>query len=122
MLRTDEMTDDAAAAWYFDQAAEVETIPSQAFVYRDEHAATEALAAYQEVVGQCVSWQMGAGTAGYTFDVHQEVFDTAVGDESVARIQTTTMIRYPDVPASSTYWVTAKVGPSIVQLTIGRGH
>lgn len=116
-LRTEEMTDQAGAGWYFDQAAEVEAITSQAFVYRNEQAAATALAAYRDVVEQCVSWQMGAGTAGYTFQEGQEPFDAAVGDESVALVQTTAMVRYPDVPASSSYWVSARVGASIVQVT-----
>ncbi|MHC6214687.1 hypothetical protein [Rhodococcus ruber] len=115
------MTDQAGAAWSFDQAAEVEAITSQAFVYRDEQAAARVLAAYRDVVERCVSWQMGAGTVGYSFREEQQVFDAAVGDESVARMQTTTMVRYPDVPASSSYWVSARVGASIVQVTYRPG-
>lgn len=72
-LRTDEMTDQAGAAWSFDQAAEVEAITSQAFVYRDEQAAATALAAYRDVVERCVPWQMGAGATGYTFEVTREL-------------------------------------------------
>ena len=121
MLRTDEMIDQAGAGWYFDQAAEVEAITSQAFVYRDEQAAATALAAYRDVVEQCVFWQMGAGTAGYTFGMSQEPFDAVVGDEAVARMQTTAMVRYPDVPASSSYWVSARVGSLIVQITYRPG-
>ncbi|MCK8671620.1 hypothetical protein M1M07_10880 [Rhodococcus sp. HM1] len=120
-LRTEEMTDQAGAGWYFDQAAEVEAITSQAFVYRNEQAAATALAAYRAVVERCVSWQMGAGAAGYTFQEGQELFDAAVGDESVALMQTTAMVRYPDAPASSSYWVSARVGATIVQVTYRPG-
>ncbi|NCL77983.1 MULTISPECIES: hypothetical protein [unclassified Rhodococcus (in: high G+C Gram-positive bacteria)] len=90
-------------------------------MYRDEQAAATALAAYRDVVERCVSWQMGAGAAGYTFDVIQKTLDAAVGDESVARMQTTAMVRYPDAPASSSYWVSARTGTSIVQVTYRPG-
>ncbi|NKV12448.1 hypothetical protein GS909_18645 [Rhodococcus hoagii] len=75
MLRTSDMTDQAGAAWYFEQAAEVEAITSQAFVYRDEQAAAAALAAYHDVVGRCVSWQMGSARSGYAYQEDQELFD-----------------------------------------------
>ncbi|NKR90460.1 hypothetical protein GS894_24225 [Rhodococcus hoagii] len=86
VLRTSDMTDQAGAAWYFEQAAEVEAITSQAFVYRDEQAAAAALAAYHDVVGRCVSWQMGSARSGYAYQEDQELFDAPVGDGSVARV------------------------------------
>ncbi|NKU99289.1 hypothetical protein GS889_18475, partial [Rhodococcus hoagii] len=80
MLRTSDMTDQAGAAWYFEQAAEVEAITSQAFVYRDEQAAAAALAAYHDVCRPVWSWQMGSARSGYAYQEDQELFDAPVGD------------------------------------------
>lgn len=121
MLRTAALRDEAAAGWSFDAAAEVEAITSQVFVYSDERAAETALAAYREVTGRCMSWQMGTNRSGYAFQHDQGLFDAPIATESVARTETTSMISYPDVPAAALHWVSARSGSTIVQVTYRPG-
>lgn len=120
-LRTPDMLDTAGASWHFDQAAEGESITSQAFVYRDERAATTALAAYRDVVSRCTSWRAGPDPARLGFQQIQEPFEVPVGAESVARALTVTLISAPDIPPSTLFWVASRVGSSIVQVTFHGG-
>ncbi|MDV8015949.1 sensor domain-containing protein [Rhodococcus sp. IEGM 1241] len=121
ILRSAGMTDMAGASWTFDAAAEVETISSQAFVYPDAAAATAALASYRDLVGRCTSWQSVLTSKGYTYAETQEMFDASVGEESVARQTGTSHVRLTDLPTFRMYWVTSRVGQTIVQVTYRPG-
>lgn len=120
-LRTGTMTDKAGAAWTFDAAAQVETISSQSFVYTDAASATAALASYRDIASRCTSWQSVVTEKGYTYAETQELFDAPAGEESVARQGRTSLIRYPDILTGPVYWVTSRVGQSIVQITYSPG-
>lgn len=121
ILRNADMTDMAGASWTFDAAAEVETISSQAFVYPDAAAATAAMASYRDLVGRCTSWQSVLTSKGYTYAETQEMFNAPVGEESVARQTGTSHVRLTDLPTFRMYWVTSRVGQTIVQVTYRPG-
>lgn len=121
ILRGADMTDMAGASWTFDAAAEVETISSQAFVYPDAAAATAAMASYRDLVGRCTSWQSVLTSKGYTYAETQEMFNAPVGEESVARQTGTSHVRLTDLPTFRMYWVTSRVGQTIVQVTYRPG-
>lgn len=120
-LRTANMTDKAGAAWTFDAAAQVETISSQAFIDTDAASATAALASYRNLAARCTSWQSILTEKGYTYAETQEAFDAPAGEESVARQGRTSLICHPDIPTGPVYWVTSRVGQSIVQITYSPG-
>ena len=58
---------------------------------------------------------------GYTYAETQEMFNAPVGEESVARQTGTSHVRLTDLPTFRMYWVTSRVGQTIVQVTYRPG-
>jgi hypothetical protein len=120
-LKTPEVVDDAASAWHFDSAAEVELITSQAWSYSSADAASAALAAYRDVASRCVSWDTADTGSGYAYHEQQELFDIPVAEEALGRHGTTSSIKYPEIGSFPMYWVAARNGSQVVQVTYRPG-
>jgi len=120
-LKTPEVVDDAASAWHFDSAAEVELITSQAWTYSSADAASAALAAYRDIASRCVSWDAADTGSGYAYHEQQELFDVPVAEEALGRHGTPSSIKYPEVGSFPMYWVAARNGSQVVQVTYRPG-